>query len=113
MQAFKSSDFAAVIHFSFAITNVTTGPSNFIWPFPTAIFKQYLVNQRNSMYYLIKILKAVLQTHTHHSEGMEYDCLCHLLYRKQCCNSLALHHLLNPGYSPFCIIEIVFLLPEK
>lgn len=75
MQALKSSDFAAVIYFSFAITRITTDPSNFIWPSPTAIFKQYLIIPRTSMYYFIKILKAVLQTHTHHSEGMEYDCL--------------------------------------
>lgn len=75
MQALKSSDLAAVIYFSFAITNITTGPSNFIWPFATAIFKQCLIIQRNSMYYFIKILKAVLQTLAHHSEGMEYDCL--------------------------------------
>lgn len=67
MQVFKSSVFAAVIYFSFAITNITTGPGNFIWSFPTAIFKQYLWE----IPCLFHKNKALFQTHAHHSEGME------------------------------------------
>lgn len=110
MQALKSSDISAVIYFSFALTNITCGPRDFLWPLPTSIFTQFFRIQR----YFIKVHKIVLQTQSHHGEDIEY--YCHfVLYSMEVNAAFFWHcnHLFHAGYSPFCIIKIVFFFPEK